>query len=164
MVCLVAPCNDGVFSVKPKGVRLGYMGHLTLMSEDVITALEHYPPDLRLTIERHAPQPEWNDYVTGRYNETKKRDTSLLGGGKPSVSAPRTNTRWAVDEEDARPVPAGTPATPTNGNSMLKGEFRRAVTSRHTRETSADFGPESIEEDEDEHGTGPPQVRLNPDM
>lgn len=144
-------------SVKPKGVRLGYMGHLTLMSEDVITALEHYPPDLRLTIERYAPQPEWNDYVTGRYNETKKRDTSLLGGGKPSVSAPRTNTRWAVDEEDARAVPAGTPATPTNGNSMLKGEFRRAVTSRHTRETSADFGPESIEEDEDEHGTGPPQ-------
>lgn len=138
------------------------MGHLTLVSEDVITALEHYPPDLRLTIERYAPQPEWNDYVTGRYNETKKRDTSLLGGGKPSVSAPRVSTRWAVDEEDARSVPASTPATPTNGNSMLKGEFRRAVTSRHTRETSADFGPESIEEDEDDHGTGPPQVRLGP--
>ncbi|KAL4068116.1 SIT4 phosphatase-associated protein-domain-containing protein [Scleroderma citrinum] len=144
-------------SVKPKSVRLGYMGHLTLMSEDVITALEHYPPELRLTIERYAPQPEWNEYVTGRYDETKKRDTSLLGGGKPSVNPSRVGTRWAVDEEDAKPASAGAPTTPTNGNSVLKGEFRRAVSSRHSRETSADFGPEPIEEDEDDHGTGPPQ-------
>lgn len=136
------------------------MGHLTLMSEDVITALEAYPPELRLTIEQYAPQPEWNDYVTGRYNETKKRDTSLLGGGKPNITVPRAGTRWAVDEEDAKLAPVGAPTTPTNGNSMLKGEFKRAVTSRHTRETSADFGPpESIEEDEHDDGAGPPQVR-----
>lgn len=142
-------------SVKPKGVRLGYMGHLTLMSEDVITALEHYPPELRLMIERHAPHPDWSEYVTGRYNETKKRDTSLLGGGKPNVNAPRPGTRWAVDEEDTKSMSTAGPTT--NGNSMLKGEFRRAAAAKPSRETSADFGPAPIDEDEDDHGTGPPQ-------
>ncbi|KAI6008648.1 SIT4 phosphatase-associated protein-domain-containing protein [Pisolithus marmoratus] len=141
--------------VKPKGVRLGYMGHLTLLSEDVITALEHYPPELRLTIARCAPQPDWSEYVTGRYNETKKRDTSLLGGGKPNVNAPRPVARWAVDEEDAKSM--STAPTTTNGNSMLKGEFRRAVAAKPSRGTSADFGPAPIEEDEDDHGAGPPQ-------
>ncbi|KAI6103591.1 SIT4 phosphatase-associated protein-domain-containing protein [Pisolithus sp. B1] len=142
-------------SVKPKGVRLGYMGHLTLMSEDVITALEHYPPELRLMIERYAPQPDWSEYVTGRYNETKKRDTSLLGGGKPNINAPRPGARWAVDEEDVKSM--STASTTTNGKSMLKGEFRRAIAAKPSRETSANFGPAPIEEDEDDHGTGPPQ-------
>ncbi|KAI6005448.1 SIT4 phosphatase-associated protein-domain-containing protein [Pisolithus albus] len=133
-------------SVKPKGVRLGYMGHLTLMSEDVITALEHYPPELRSMIERYAPQPDWSEYVTGRYDETKKRDANLLGGGKPNIN---------VDEEDAKSM--STASTTTNGNSMLKSEFRRAIGAKPSRETSADFGPAPIEEDEDDHGTGPPQ-------
>ncbi|KAI6036028.1 SIT4 phosphatase-associated protein-domain-containing protein [Pisolithus microcarpus] len=118
-------------SVKPKGVRLGYMGHLTLMSEDVITALEHYPQELRSMIERYAPQPDWSEYVTG---------------GKPNIN---------VDEEDAKSM--STASTTTNGNSMLKSEFRRAIGAKPSRETSADFGPAPIEEDEDDHGTGPPQ-------
>ncbi|KAI5989239.1 SIT4 phosphatase-associated protein-domain-containing protein [Pisolithus marmoratus] len=127
-------------SVKPKGVRLGYMGHLTLLSEDVITALEHYPPELRLTIARCAPQPDWSEYVTGRYNETKKRDTSLLGGGKPNVNAPRPVARWAVDEEDAKSM--------VNLDELL------------LQSPSGDqcrFRPAPIEEDEDDHGAGPPQ-------
>src|SRR5882724_1299394 len=91
-------------SSKPKGVRLGYMGHLTLISEDVIIALGHFPADLRATILYHAPKPDWDEYVNGRYNETKSRDTSLLGGGKPVLSgAPtRPSSQWKVDEEDTR--------------------------------------------------------------
>ncbi|KAF9242109.1 SIT4 phosphatase-associated protein-domain-containing protein [Melanogaster broomeanus] len=147
--------ND-VESSKPKGVRLGYMGHLTLMSEDVIAALEHFSPDLRLIIEQYAPQPAWNDYVTGRYKETKTRDTSLLGGGKPAVgSAPRAGVRWAVDEEDAKATVA-----PSNGTSGIKGEFKRNTGARPAREASADFGPAPMEDEDDEdddHGAGPPQ-------
>ena len=36
------------------------MGHLTLISEDVITALQHYPPDLKLRLAKYAPQPDWD--------------------------------------------------------------------------------------------------------
>lgn len=129
------------------------MGHLTLMAEDVITALEHFPLDLRHIIEQFAPQPAWNDYVTGRYKETKKRDTSLLGGGKPAVNnAPHPGGRWAVDEADVK-----TTALPANEGPGVKGEFKRTTTTRPSRETSADFGPAPMEDEED-HGTGPPQV------
>ncbi|KIP08741.1 hypothetical protein PHLGIDRAFT_363378, partial [Phlebiopsis gigantea 11061_1 CR5-6] len=91
--------ND-IESSRPKGVRLGYMGHLTLVSEDVIGALEHFPPDLRLLVAQYAPQPAWDEYVSGRYKETKKRDSELLGGGKPVVAGGMRAGAWRVDEAD----------------------------------------------------------------
>ena len=151
-------------SVKPKGVRLGYMGHLTLISEDVITAMQHYPPDLRLIIAQLAPQPDWDEYVNGRYNETKRRDSSLLGGGKPIVApgSNRSALRWKIDEADSSTMVSA--MRPENGgvsmNGMhepLKGEFRRTGSGRPVRESSADFGPAPMEDDEDDHGT--PRVR-----
>ena len=139
------------------------MGHLTLISEDVISALEHYPPDLRLTIAQYAPQPAWDEYVTGRYNETKKRDTSLLGGGKPVVAPGAAgNTRWKVDEEDSgTSAPTiGSSKPGTNGIGEIKSEFRRAGSLHPVRESSADFGPAAMveEENEAEASVGPPQV------
>ncbi|KAL4256787.1 SAPS family protein [Pleurotus pulmonarius] len=135
---------------KPKGVRLGYMGHLTLIAADVITALERFPPELQLTIVEYAPQT-WDDYVTGRYNEAKMNDTRLLGGGKPVVTAGmnRGSAQWKVDEADASTAAA--PALETNGNASsqeTQGEFRRASGSRLTRESSADFGPPDGNDDD----------------
>ena len=136
------------------------MGHLTLISEDIIGALAHYPPDLRASILSLAPQPEWDEYVNGRYMETKRRDTSLLGGGKPVVApgvlARGGAGRWKVDEED-------TPGTaslshPENGNSSangVKGEFRRASSVRPERRSTADFGPARMDDGDDEESAAP---------
>ncbi|EIN06991.1 SAPS-domain-containing protein [Punctularia strigosozonata HHB-11173 SS5] len=144
-------------SAKPKGLRLGYMGHLTLLAEDVISALEHYPADLRLTIEQFAPKPDWEEYVTGRFNETKQRDTSLLGGGKPVIaSGPgRPGERWTVDEAESAGGSSGASSS-TEAGTM--GEFRRATSTRPTRENSADFGVAPMDEEgEDEDGAGSAQ-------
>lgn len=99
-------------SSKPKGVRLGYMGHLTLIAEDVLVTLDRYPPDLREILVRYAPVPEWEEYVGGRYSETKERDTSLLGGGKPAVTGTtqRAFSKWHVDEDDSDVFTAAVPA------------------------------------------------------
>ncbi|KAI0273537.1 SIT4 phosphatase-associated protein-domain-containing protein [Gloeopeniophorella convolvens] len=144
--------NDAESS-KPKGVRLGYMGHLTLISEDVITALEHFPSDLRQIIEEAAPQPAWDDYVRGRYKETKRKDTSLLGGGKPAVSAnaARPNNQWQVDEEDTS-ASAPPPAVKIDAQET-KGEFRRATGSRPTLSNTADFGVGRAADDDDDDFT-----------
>lgn len=133
------------------------MGHLTLISEDVITALQHYPPDLKLRLAQYAPQPDWDDYVGGRYQETKVKDTSLLGGGKPTLltGVPRSTAKWKVDEAEI------TPALAPNANGTerqdveteLHGEFRR--TNKLTRESSADFGVAPL--NNEEH-SGPPEV------
>jgi hypothetical protein len=65
------------------------MGHLTLISEDVISALALYPTELSETLARYCPQPQWDAYVSGRFKETKDRDSSQLGGGKPTLAAMR---------------------------------------------------------------------------
>lgn len=149
-------------SSKPKGVRLGYMGHLMLISEDVITALARFPPDLRLIIIQYAPEPEWDQYVTGRYNETKEEDARPLGGGKPSVVGNGVRSgvmQWKVDENDLDVGGSGTngEGAGENGNKGggggFRGEFRRASSvgpsSGHVTST-ADFGPAPMDEDEDD--------------
>ncbi|KAF9462719.1 SIT4 phosphatase-associated protein-domain-containing protein [Collybia nuda] len=143
--------NDAEIA-KPKGVRLGFMGHLTLMSEDVITALERFPPDLRLIMIEFAPDPEWDQYVTGRYKETKRRDTRVLGGGKPVVApgSARNITRWKIDEDEG-PLEANGSTEGQEG----KGEFRRTG-GMHPARQSADFGPAPVDEDEDEESSTTP--------
>ncbi|KAI0005944.1 SIT4 phosphatase-associated protein-domain-containing protein [Russula compacta] len=145
--------ND-VESTKPKGVRLGYMGHLTLISEDVITALDQFPSDLKQIIESSAPQPAWDDYVRGRYKETRKKDTSLLGGGKPAVvaSLARPAGQWKVDEEDSHP-PAPSPAVKVDLQQETKSEFRRATGSRPALGNTADFGVAPAADDDDDDFT-----------
>lgn len=138
------------------------MGHLTLISEDVIGALEHLPPDLRLQIGQYAPQPEWDDYVTGRYKETKKKDSSLLGGGKPVVAPSMRNgaAQWKVDEADAVATSAPGRIDEKQPASEMKGEFRR---SSSRREGSADFGSMPMDEEDDEFHSTPSRVRTNYD-
>lgn len=143
-------------SSKPKHVRLGYMGHLTLISEDVITALQHYPPDLKLRLAKYAPQPDWDDYIGGRYQETKVKDTSLLGGGKPMLNAGvvRSAAKWKVDEAEITPALTSGSSDPggPDGGTEMNGEFRR--TGKLTRESSADFGVAPMSNEEP---SGPPQ-------
>jgi serine/threonine-protein phosphatase 6 regulatory subunit 3 len=130
------------------------MGHLTLISEDVLTALDHSSPDLRLIIMKFTPQPEWNDYVTGRYQETKNKDTSLLGGGKPALSLTRPGSAsWKVDEQDIATTTAGTSLGPSASGLNAVGavkeiasrvaesqkEFRKSAAER--REVSTHFDP-----------------------
>ncbi|KAJ7481056.1 SIT4 phosphatase-associated protein-domain-containing protein, partial [Mycena galericulata] len=149
---------------KPKSVRLGFMGHLTLIAEDVLTALERFPPELRAALAQYAPQPAWDEYVAGRYRETKRRDAELLGGGKPVVRSGTVGggaAKWKVDEEDIGSPALGeaTVAGVGGGGTMNgtgRGEFRRASSARPTREGSADFGPAPMEDDEpDEEDRAP---------
>ncbi|KAG8908524.1 hypothetical protein FRB99_005884 [Tulasnella sp. 403] len=126
--------NDEACS-KPKGYRSGFMGHLTLISEDIVSAFDHYPPDLIDILSAYAPRPEWDQYVTGKYKETKDKDTIQLGGGKPVLGLGLANfpnmalgmaTGMArkVDEGDefvARPgtTDATAPAEPSSSKTEV---------------------------------------------
>ncbi|KAG6865408.1 hypothetical protein C0991_002902 [Blastosporella zonata] len=139
---------------KNNGARLGYMGHLTLMAEDVLMGLEHFPPELRLILITYAPSPGWDEYVVGRYNETKRKDQRQLGGGKPVIAsgANKSIGRWKVDEGDgdvpSSPVVAVSPKADTEF-SEPRGEFRRAGSARPVKST-ADFGPAPVMEEREE--------------
>ncbi|KAH6902440.1 phosphatase associated protein, partial [Coprinopsis sp. MPI-PUGE-AT-0042] len=163
--------NDNDVSAN-KGGRLGYMGHLTLIAEDVITALDHFPPDLQAVVQQYAPMEQWETYVKGRYKETKANDTRLLGGGKPVVGS--RSTQWKVDEDEigtgiaaARPGSghnrggvAGDEDGAAGSGGILKTEFRRAGMDNNGQpKNTAHFLPSSVDdaghddEDDDEDST-----------
>ncbi|KAI0596963.1 SAPS-domain-containing protein [Biscogniauxia sp. FL1348] len=67
--------------------RMGYMGHLTLIAEEVVKFTERNPPELlsELVLDRVMSQ-DWISYVEGALAETRERDNAILGGIRPEVA------------------------------------------------------------------------------
>lgn len=67
--------------------RMGYMGHLTLIAEEVVKFTERNPPELLsdLVVDRVMSQ-DWINYVEGALAETRERDNAILGGVRPEVA------------------------------------------------------------------------------
>lgn len=147
------------------------MGHLTLISEDVLTTLQHSSRDLHTVISKFTPQPEWNEYVNGRYQETKNKDTSLLGGGKPALSLTRPGSAasWKVDEQDIAAHSPGTSLSAGGLNAVgavkeiaskvaeSQKEFRKSAAERRETSTHFDLGA-GDEGDPSSSSAGPSRV------
>ena len=72
-----------------KGVRLGYMGHLTYISDEICKLFEKCN-DLvdefgYFSFNLDGDNQEWLNYKIGALALTKERDMQLLGGPKPIV-------------------------------------------------------------------------------
>lgn len=67
-------------------MRLGYMGHLTLIAEEVVKFSERYPPELlsQAVLEK-VTSKQWSDYVENTLSETRERDNAILGGARPEL-------------------------------------------------------------------------------
>ncbi|KAK5113848.1 hypothetical protein LTR62_003232 [Meristemomyces frigidus] len=71
-------------SAKERGMRLGYMGHLTLIAEEVCKFGNRHPPEtLDESIHEKVRAPEWMAYVEGTLAETREKDNAVLGGVRP---------------------------------------------------------------------------------
>ncbi|KAK4623569.1 Extragenic suppressor of kinetochore protein 1 [Fulvia fulva] len=71
-------------SQKNKGMRLGYMGHLTLIAEEVVKFANRHPPEaLDQNIRDRVSREEWLQYVEGTLAETRDKDNAVLGGVRP---------------------------------------------------------------------------------
>jgi SIT4-associating protein SAP185/190 len=67
--------------------RMGYMGHLTLIAEEVVKFTERHPPELLSeTILEKVMAQDWINYVEGALAETRERDNAILGGVRPEVA------------------------------------------------------------------------------
>ncbi|EEP80232.1 predicted protein [Uncinocarpus reesii 1704] len=67
--------------------RLGYMGHLTLVSEEVVKFTERLGPEsLPKAIMKTVLHPDWVNFVEDTLAETRERDNAILGGVKPDMS------------------------------------------------------------------------------
>lgn len=78
-------CSDE--AQRTKQIRLGYMGHLTLVAEEVVKFSERHPPELlSRSVMESVLNPEWIDYVEQTLSETRERDNAILGGVRPDMS------------------------------------------------------------------------------
>ena len=70
-----------------KNMRLGFMGHLTLVAEEVVKFSDRHPPELLspAVLDRVTSQ-QWNDYVENTLSETRERDNAILGGVRPDMT------------------------------------------------------------------------------
>ncbi|OAA63099.1 SIT4 phosphatase-associated protein [Cordyceps fumosorosea ARSEF 2679] len=67
--------------------RMGYMGHLTLIAEEVVKFTERHPPELLSeTVLDRVMSAGWINYVEGALAETRERDNAILGGVRPEVA------------------------------------------------------------------------------
>ena len=68
-------------------MRLGYMGHLTLVAEEVVKFSERHPPELlSQSVLNKVLNRQWIDYVEQILSETRERDNAILGGVRPDMS------------------------------------------------------------------------------
>ncbi|KAJ2904359.1 SAPS-domain-containing protein [Zalerion maritima] len=67
--------------------RMGFMGHLTLIAEEVVKFTERHPPELlsEVVMDKVMSQ-SWINYVEGPLAETRERDNAILGGVRPEVA------------------------------------------------------------------------------
>lgn len=68
-------------------MRLGYMGHLTLIAEEVVKFTERHPSEvLSDTVIEQVVNEDWANYVELTLSETRERDNAILGGVRPDQS------------------------------------------------------------------------------
>lgn len=86
-------------------MRLGYMGHLTLIAEEVVKFTERHPPELLSdAVLEKVMNGEWITYVEVTLAETRERDNAILGGAKPDGSNGRlmsTNSQVSFNGSSA---------------------------------------------------------------
>lgn len=80
-------------------MRLGYMGHLTLIAEEVVKFTERHPAELlSQTVLDKVMGQAWIDYVEQTLAETRERDNAILGGVRPDMAlGPRQAVLNAVN-------------------------------------------------------------------
>lgn len=148
-------------------MRLGYMGHLTLIAEEVVKFAERHQSDvLGDLVARKIGDLEWINYVENILTETRDRDNAILGGVRPETG---NNPRQAaMNAANAAQDFGGT--SNALANAGLGGEpqgldsMDLANIGDTGRLLSSGFGSSDEEEDEDmEESEGPETPRETAD-
>lgn len=140
-------------------MRLGYMGHLTLVAEEVVKFSERHPPEmLSEAVLDYLTAKIWSDYVENTLTETRDRDNAILGGVRPDMAGggPRQAVLNAVNAatgfgNSASSALASAGLNGGGGNGLdsmdLAGQQNASFLSGGS--LLSGFGSSSDEEDED---------------
>ncbi|KAF9923627.1 hypothetical protein BGZ65_008770, partial [Modicella reniformis] len=140
---------------QPKGVRLGYMGHLTYIADETVKLLELYSrTSLWTTLYEFIDQEDWWSYVSKILKETKDRDAQVLGGARPNVIESNRpglddgNDDDYIDDNDDD-YGSGNDFMGGTGNGH-EGDFARYLCQQITNNLPDKFGSSDEDEDDEE--------------
>ncbi|KAM0756105.1 SAPS-domain-containing protein [Meredithblackwellia eburnea MCA 4105] len=150
-------------ATRAKKARLGYMGHMILIAEEVVKLFEHYPEEIFTVIEPHIPQPAWDRYVATTLRETRERDLSPLGGGVSVMphDIPLAAGSSLSDEDDEFPMNstralkaliAGGPGPVTTGSPPEGGVSEVGPGDEFSRYLATAMSSDRPADDDDEEG------------
>lgn len=131
-------------------MRLGYMGHLTLIAEEVVKFTDRHSPDLLSDfVLEQVLHPDWVNYVEVTLAETRERDNAVLGGVRPNESiGGRSVSNTITASGSSALADAG-----LNGTAGLAGGFAGGADAMNTGFSNSSlmsgFGDSSDEEDEE---------------
>lgn len=142
-----------------KNMRLGYMGHLTLVAEEVVKFSERHPAELlSQTVMEKVLDREWIDYVEQTLSQTRERDNAVLGGVRPDIGiGPRQAVLNAVNASQGFGNSVALANAGLNGGQQPldtidlsnNGSASSGTFSQGTRSSFSGFGSSSDDEDED---------------
>ncbi|KAG0287370.1 hypothetical protein BGZ96_008680 [Linnemannia gamsii] len=146
---------------QPKGVRLGYMGHLTYIADETVKLLELYSQTSLLPmLYEFIDLEDWWNYVSKVLKETKERDAQVLGGSRPNVIEPHPSGMDDGNDDDF--LDDGGDSYGGN-NSFLGGDggvgqegdvgsdqFARYLSQQITNNLPDKFGSSDEDEDDEE--------------
>lgn len=70
------------YEANHNGLRLGFMGHLTLIAEEVVKFIQLYPVNtLSSAIDAKIEDAVWEEYVSHVLYDTREKYNAILGGG-----------------------------------------------------------------------------------
>lgn len=149
-------------------MRLGYMGHLTLIAEEVVKFTERHPPELLSdSVLEKVMNSDWITYVEVTLAETRERDNAILGGVRPDMSVgPRQAVMNAVNaatgfsgSASSALADAGLNGSASldgmdlaNGSNTSGGSFALTGSLLSGFGSSSDEDDEEMDEDNDENG------------
>lgn len=86
-------------------MRLGYMGHLSLIADETVKFFERYPDEIYAVVEPSIPQPQWNQFVSTTLREARERDSTPLSGSAPLQLPTMEQTHSSgFDDDDEFPL------------------------------------------------------------
>ncbi|GAB5592695.1 hypothetical protein Unana1_07595 [Umbelopsis nana] len=83
----------------PKGMRLGYMGHLTFIADEISKLMDNYS-EIEAAVRDDVDLQKWDSFYIEVLAETRERDTLPLGGDRPSAGVAYSISE-EEDDEDA---------------------------------------------------------------
>ncbi|PKI85523.1 hypothetical protein MVES1_000340 [Malassezia vespertilionis] len=80
----------------PRRIRMGYMGHLNLIAEEVLKLLERCPMEVSRKVGNAFRQPDWNEFVDNELRVSRTLEATPLAGGRPEDNG----NAWSSDADD----------------------------------------------------------------